>query len=83
MRTICHTGQSRHFLTLASGRDKYQLFIRIAVHIVDADQSLLRNLHVAKICSDLNDRLHAPALKDHLPAIFMSGVNKLLHTIHI
>ena len=36
----CHTGKSRHGLTLASCCDQNQLFIRIILHLVDLDQSV-------------------------------------------
>ena len=44
----CHTGKCRHGLTLASGCDQNYLVIRIILHLIDLDQSILRNLQISK-----------------------------------
>ena len=83
MGAVGHTGQGCHLLALASGSDKDKLLVGITVHIVDTDEGLVRNLHIAEVCGDLNNRLHAPALKDNLPAVLVGRIDELLHTIHI
>src|SRR5699024_4427239 len=78
-----HPAQCRHGLSLASRRDEYQLFIDIVAHLLDPDQSIVRNLYISKLRGG-GDRVdHTPTFHDYFLSILVSAVDDLLHTVHI
>ena len=78
-----HTGQSRHGLSLASRCDKHHLLGRIVLHLVNLNQGVLRHIQIAQLRCNGNDIYHAPAFHDYFSAVFVCGINNLLHTVHI
>ena len=83
MRAACHTGQGCHGLSLASGGDENGLLIRIIFQMVNIDQCSLRDLDIAQFTGRTDHVNHASALNDHLPVIFISGIDDLLHTVYV
>ena len=76
-------GQGRHGLTLASGGNQNHLIVRIILHLLNIDQSLVRNIQISQLRRCGNHVDHTAALNDNLTAILVSGVDDLLYTVHV
>ena len=83
VHAVCHAGERCHALALGACRDEHGLLRRVVLQLVDVDQGSLRNLDVAEFVRNADDIDHRPALDDHLSAVLVSGVDDLLHTVHI
>ena len=83
MNICCHTGQSCHRFSLASGCDQNGLLRRIILKLVDLDQCLIRNIEISQFLCNLDDIHHASSLYDHLTVIFTCRIDDLLHTVYI
>ena len=83
MHICCHTRQSCHRFSLASGCDQNGLLRRIILKLVDLDQCLIRNIEISQFLCNLDDVHHASSLYDHLTVIFTCRIDDLLHTVYI
>ena len=83
MHATCHTGQCRHGLSLASGRDHNRFLIRIIFQFFNIDQRIVRNINVAKLRRDADDIHHTASFHDNFSAVFISCINDLLHTVYV
>lgn len=83
MHATCHTGQCRHGLSLASGRDHNRFLIRIIFQFFNIDQRIVRNINVAKLRRNADDIHHTASFHDNFPAVFISCINDLLHTVYV
>ena len=79
----CHTGKCRHGLTLASSCNQNYLVIRIILHLINLDQSILRDLQISKFGCYRNNIDHTAAFYCNFSSETVCSVNNLLHTIHI
>ena len=81
---VCrHTGQRCHGLALASGGDQDKLLAGVVFHLLDIDQGVFRDIDVAQLLRDGDDVDHAAAFDDNFTAVFVSGVDDLLHTVNV
>ena len=78
-----HTGQSRHGLSLASGRDQDQLLIRVILHFLKCNQRILRNRDISKLLGRGDHVDHGAPLDHNLPVILVRHIDDLLHTVNI
>ena len=83
MDALRHAAEGRHALSLASRRYDDGLLSGIILEIVHADQGILRHVEAAKFRSRRDDVDHAAAFHNHLPAVLVSGIDDLLHTVHV
>ena len=83
MHSGCHTGKSSHTFALTSRCDNDCFFIRVIFELFDIDQRIIRNIDITKLCGCINDIDHAASFDNNLTSVFISGIDDLLHTIHI
>ena len=83
MNVSRHSGQRRHGFSLAAGRHKHHLLVRIVPHHIDVNQRILRYLQIAELRSNGNDVDHAPAFYDNLPSVLVRYIDDLLHPVHV
>ena len=81
--TLCHTAERRHTLSLAARRDDDCLFAGIILELVHADQRVLRNIETAQFRGRRNDIDHTAAFHHNFASVLVSGVDDLLHAVHV
>ena len=78
-----HPGEGCHGLALTSGGDKNHLLVGIILHRLNINESVFRNVKIAKLRGCRDDVYHTPALDNHFSSIFISRIDDLLHTVHV
>ena len=79
----CHTGKSRHGLTLASCCDQNHLIIRIILDLIDLDQSVFRNTQIPQFRRYGNNIDHTASLHCYLSSETICSIDDLLYTVYI
>ena len=83
MNICCHTGQSCHRFSLASGCDQNHLLIRVIFHFIDINQCVVRHIQIAKFRRCSNDIDHTSTFHNYFSSVFVSRVDDLLYTVYV